>query len=70
MRLLSSFRLEIHGEVNTNPRDGMKNPRDLIMAPNRYQVSAVPRNEELLRKALAEHAIDDSLQAAPANITF
>jgi 3-hydroxyphenylacetate 6-hydroxylase len=68
MRLLSSFRLEIHGHLNTNPRTGMKNPKDLIMAPDRYQALCVPRNEELLRTALAEHETDDSLKAPPVNL--
>ncbi|KAI1852246.1 hypothetical protein JX265_006295 [Neoarthrinium moseri] len=55
MRLLSSFRLEIHGQVDTNPRTAMRNPRDLIMSPNRYRILCVPRNEQLLRQALADH---------------
>lgn len=59
MRLLSSFRLEPHGPVDTNPRTGMKNPRDLIMAPERYEVFCVPRSEGRLRQALADHKVDE-----------
>ncbi|KAK9417802.1 putative 3-hydroxyphenylacetate 6-hydroxylase [Seiridium unicorne] len=68
MRLLSSFRLEIHGHVDTNPRTGMKNPRDLIMAPKKYKIFCVPRNEYLLRQALAEHEVNEMCPAV--NITF
>lgn len=68
MRLLSSFRLESHGTVDTNPRTGMKNARDLIMAPERYEVLCVPRNEDRLRQALADHKVDDVCPAV--NIPF
>lgn len=68
MRLLSSFRLEIHGHVDTNPRTGMKNAKDLIMAPKKYEVFCVPREESLLRQALADHKVEE--RCPPVNITF
>lgn len=68
MRLLSSFRLEIHGHVDTNPRTGMKNPKDLIMAPHKYEVLCVPRHEERLRQALADHKVEESCPAV--NLVF
>jgi 3-hydroxyphenylacetate 6-hydroxylase len=68
MRLLSSFRLEINGYVDTNPRTGMKNPRDLIMAPRKYEILCVPRNESLLRQVLAEHKVEEMCPAV--NISF
>ncbi|KAI2602053.1 3-hydroxyphenylacetate 6 hydroxylase [Hypoxylon sp. NC1633] len=52
MRLLSSFRLEATEEIKCDPRRDMANPKDLIMAPKRYRVLCVPRNEEKLRKSL------------------
>lgn len=54
MRMLASFRLAPYGQANCDPKNGFKNPRDLIMAPNPYQVLCVPRNEALLRQSLAE----------------
>ncbi|KAI0125834.1 cytochrome P450 [Xylariales sp. AK1849] len=58
MRMLNCFRIEIHGHVDSNARTGSKNPRDLIMAPRPYQVLCVPRNEQLLREALADHKLE------------
>jgi 3-hydroxyphenylacetate 6-hydroxylase len=58
MRMLSSFRLEPHGSVDYDPKGASRNPRDLILAPKPYQVFCVPRNENLLRQALADHNIE------------
>lgn len=68
MRLMSSFRLEIQGHVDTNPRTGAKNPKDLIMAPNKYKVYCVPRDEGLLQQALADHKVEES--CPPVNLVF
>ncbi|KAH6660632.1 cytochrome P450 [Truncatella angustata] len=68
IRLLSSFRLELHGQVDTNPRTGMKNPRDLIMAPKKYEIFCVPRNEDLLRQVLEGHKVEECCPAV--NIAF
>lgn len=57
MRLLASFRLErVPGAemAEIDPAVGFKNPRDLIMAPNSYEVLCVPRNEARLKEVLAE----------------
>jgi 3-hydroxyphenylacetate 6-hydroxylase len=58
MRMLCSFRIVPDGEIRCNPRTDMKNPKDLIMAPRPYRVFCVPRNEELLKKALDQ--VDDA----------
>ncbi|OTB00220.1 hypothetical protein M426DRAFT_324462 [Hypoxylon sp. CI-4A] len=52
MRLLSSFRLEAAEEIKCDPSVDMKNPKDLIMTPNRYRVYCVPRDERKLQVAL------------------
>ncbi|KAH8774538.1 cytochrome P450 [Diaporthe sp. PMI_573] len=60
MRLLASFRLEQPPGVkraDVDPASGFKNPRDLIMAPNSYEVLCVPRDEARLREALAEAGV-------------
>lgn len=54
MRLFASFRIEPCGEVVVDPDVGFKNPRDLIMAPNAYEVLFLPRDEGRLRAALEE----------------
>lgn len=54
MRLLASFRLEPYGLPNIDPSSGMKNPKDLIMAPHNYKAYFVPRGEAKLQKLLAE----------------
>ncbi|KAI3328576.1 3-hydroxyphenylacetate 6 hydroxylase [Ustulina deusta] len=48
MRLLSSFRLEASGEIKCDPREDIKNPKDLIMAAKPYRVLCVPRDEKKL----------------------
>ncbi|KAJ8121150.1 hypothetical protein ONZ43_g2325 [Nemania bipapillata] len=54
MRLLSSFRLEASGEIRCDPREDLKNPRDLIMAAKPYQVFCVPRDEKKLTGYLVD----------------
>lgn len=58
MRLLCSFRLEAHGSIDYDPKKGSRNPKDLIMAPIPYEIVCVPRNEQLLRQALADHKLE------------
>lgn len=58
MRLLASFRLEkapgAEGAPDIDPANGFKNPKDLIMAPNSYEVLCMPRDEAKLKGVLAE----------------
>ncbi|KAL2287114.1 hypothetical protein FJTKL_06115 [Diaporthe vaccinii] len=57
MRLLASFRLEQPpgaAAADVDPASGFKNPRDLIMAPNPYEVLCVPRDEARLSGVLPE----------------
>ncbi|KAI0198674.1 3-hydroxyphenylacetate 6 hydroxylase [Astrocystis sublimbata] len=52
MRLLSSFRIEASGEIRCDPREDIKNPKDLIMAANPYRVLCIPRDEKKLTESL------------------
>ena len=52
MRLLSSFKVEAVGYVNSDPVSGTADPSALVAIPTRYNVRFVPRNEAALQKAL------------------
>lgn len=61
MRMLASFRLEQPPGVkraDVDPASGFKNPKDLIMAPNSYEVLCVPRDETRLKEVLAEPEVE------------
>lgn len=52
MRLLNSFRVEKHDNVNVHPVDGNADPTSLVALPKRYRAKFVPRDLKSLKKAL------------------
>jgi 3-hydroxyphenylacetate 6-hydroxylase len=54
MRLLNSFRIELHEEINCHPVHGNSDPTSLVAMPHRYRAVFVPRNDAALRKALED----------------
>lgn len=52
MRLLNSFRIEKFDEVECDPLRGNSDPTSLVAMPRRYRARFVPRNPEVLAKAL------------------
>ena len=53
MRLLSSFRIEKHDDVDWHPVRGNADPTSLVAMPKRYKARFVPRDDGILTKALA-----------------
>jgi 3-hydroxyphenylacetate 6-hydroxylase len=56
MRLLNSFSIEKADNVDVHPVRGNADPTSLVAMPKKYKVKFVPRNEEILREALANEA--------------
>ncbi|KAB5580371.1 hypothetical protein GE09DRAFT_435548 [Coniochaeta sp. 2T2.1] len=54
MRLLNSFRIELHEDVNCHPIHGNSDPTSLVAMPHRFRAVFVPRNDKLLSRILAE----------------
>ncbi|OQV07373.1 hypothetical protein CLAIMM_11816 [Cladophialophora immunda] len=54
MRLISCFKIGLEGDVDIDPVRGTADPTKLVAQPHRFQATFVPRDEKLLRKALAE----------------
>jgi 3-hydroxyphenylacetate 6-hydroxylase len=53
MRMLASFRIESHDNVDVHPVRGNSDPTSLVALPNRYRVRFVPRNEKALAEAIS-----------------
>lgn len=53
MRTLNSFRIDPHDDAEWHPVRGNSDPTSLVAIPKKYKVRFVPRNEEVLRMALA-----------------
>lgn len=53
MRLLNSFRVEKHDEIDSHPLTGNSDPTSLVAMPNRYRALFVPRNPAALSAALS-----------------
>ncbi|KAI4594693.1 hypothetical protein KJ359_007496 [Pestalotiopsis sp. 9143b] len=53
MRLLNSFRVEKHDEIDSHPLTGNSDPTSLVAMPNRYRALFVPRNPTALSAALS-----------------
>ncbi|OAL19672.1 hypothetical protein AYO22_09544 [Fonsecaea multimorphosa] len=54
MRLISCFKIGLEGDVELDPVRGTADPTKLVAQPHRFQSIFIPRDEKLLRKALAE----------------
>lgn len=52
MRLLNSFRIEKHDEVDCHPITGNSDPTSLVALPPRFKSRFVPRNPAALKKVL------------------
>ncbi|KAH8890100.1 cytochrome P450 [Thozetella sp. PMI_491] len=52
MRLLNSFKVEKHDEIDCHPIRGNADPTSLVALPKRYKAKFVPRHLEALAKAL------------------
>lgn len=54
MRLLNSFRIEKHDDVDWHPVRGNADPESLVALPHRYRARFVPRHPAALKKAMDE----------------
>ncbi|ORY63918.1 cytochrome P450 [Pseudomassariella vexata] len=54
MRLLNSFRVQKHDEVETDPIKGNADPTSLVAMPKPYRALFVPREPEVLDSAIKE----------------
>ncbi|KAJ1323058.1 3-hydroxyphenylacetate 6-hydroxylase [Microdochium nivale] len=54
IRLLSSFEVRKHDDVDSNPMTGNSDPTALVALPPRFRCYFVPRNEKVLAEELAE----------------
>lgn len=52
MRLLNSFRIEKHDEVDCHPISGNADPTSLVAMPKRYRARFVPRNPAALSQEM------------------
>lgn len=53
IRLLNSFHIEKHDEIDCHPITGNADPTSLVALPPRFRSRFVPRNPAALEKALA-----------------
>lgn len=53
MRLLNSFKIEKHDNVDSHPVTGNADPTSLVALPPRFRARFVPRNPVALKKAMA-----------------
>ncbi|KAK3900706.1 3-hydroxyphenylacetate 6-hydroxylase [Staphylotrichum tortipilum] len=51
-RLLNSFRIELHDQIDCHPIRGNSDPTSLVALPHRFRAMFVPRNGKALAKAL------------------
>lgn len=59
LRMLNSFRIEKYDEVDCHPVRGNSDPTSLVSIPKQYRVRFIPKNESILREALANHRVKD-----------
>lgn len=52
LRLINSFRVEKHDDVDCHPVSGSADPTSLVSMPKRYKAKFIPRNPQALKKAL------------------
>ncbi|PHH91911.1 hypothetical protein CDD83_9778 [Cordyceps sp. RAO-2017] len=64
MRLLNSFRIEGHDEVDVHPVRGNADPTSLVAMPCRYRARFIPRNPKALKKALEDLDTDGGKEAS------
>ncbi|RSL91809.1 3-hydroxyphenylacetate 6-hydroxylase [Fusarium floridanum] len=54
MRLLNSFKIEKHDDIDSHPISGNSDPTSLVAMPRRYKAVFTPRDPKALKAALAE----------------
>lgn len=54
MRLLNSFKIEKHDEIDCHPITGNLDPTSLVAMPRHYKATFTPRDPKALKAALAE----------------
>jgi len=54
IRLISSFKIEKYDDVDYHPISGNSDPTSLVAMPHRYKARFIPRDEKVLRQALAD----------------
>ncbi|KAL1980198.1 hypothetical protein VTN96DRAFT_4464 [Rasamsonia emersonii] len=59
LRMLNSFRIEKYDEVDCHPVTGNSDPTSLVSIPKQYRVRFIPKNESILREALANHRVKE-----------
>ncbi|KAF9879650.1 3-hydroxyphenylacetate 6 hydroxylase [Colletotrichum karsti] len=52
LRMIANFKITTNENYDTNPLTGCDDIKNLIIAPKKYHVNFIPRNEAALRKAL------------------
>ncbi|KAI8403821.1 hypothetical protein FOFC_15311 [Fusarium oxysporum] len=54
MRMIASFELSTRDEIDTNPLTGVEDLTSLVSTPRKYRVTFKPRNDAVLKAALAQ----------------
>jgi len=52
MRLINSFKVEKHDEIDSHPLRGNSDPTSLVAIPRRFRAKFIPRDTDILRDAL------------------
>jgi 3-hydroxyphenylacetate 6-hydroxylase len=59
LRMLNSFKIVKHDEVDCHPVTGNSDPTSLVAVPRRYKVKFIPRNEKALREAISDFKMEE-----------
>ncbi|KAG7414580.1 3-hydroxyphenylacetate 6-hydroxylase [Fusarium oxysporum f. sp. rapae] len=54
MRMIASFELSTTDKIDTNPLTGVEDLTSLVSTPRKYRVTFKPRNDAVLKAALAQ----------------
>lgn len=59
MRLINSFRIELHDDVDCHPVRGNADPTSLVAMPHRFRAVFAPRSGRVLGNTLKETAVEE-----------
>lgn len=58
LRMLNSYKIEKHDDVEWHPIKGVSDPTSLVAIPGKYRVKFVPRNKIILKRTLSTFRAD------------
>lgn len=60
IRMLNSFEIQKHDDVDCHPVSGASDPTSLVSMPKRYKAKFVPRNPDALKRAMQDFKVVDA----------